>query len=157
MSAPPSPSTVPSTRPALVRVLDLAPGLGADLGAGGELATAAPGPVLLRLPGPRVGRDEATTLVRTVVRPLLEVLEGRRPLRQLTGVLSPVVLHRVETILDGRLPGDLRLHTIRVDQPRPDVIEASVTVQAGVRFRAVALRLQRRGRGRWTCTALRLG
>jgi Family of unknown function (DUF6459) len=129
-----------------------------------EARVAQPEPVpeviAAREPAVQIGSDEAAALVTAVVRPLLEVLEGRRPLRQLSALLEPAVRDRLELMLS---PGarrvrnsDLRLHKVRVCQPDAAAIEACAVVQAGPRFRAIALRLERHG-PRWTCTALRLG
>jgi uncharacterized protein DUF6459 len=108
---------------------------------------------------PRLTQDEATAVAAAFVRPLLEVLEGRRPLRQLSALLGPEVSYRLEMTLS---PGarrvrnsDLRMHKVRVCLPHPRAIEACAVVQAGARFRAIALRLEHDGR--WRCTALRLG
>lgn len=111
-----------------------------------------------------VSDDQAVALATALVRPLLEVLEGRRPLRQLHGMLAAGARYRLELTLrrgdrlrDGRLRDrGLRLHKVRTCLPRPGVIEACAVVQAGPRFRAIALRLEHR-RQRWVCTALRLG
>lgn len=120
-----------------------------------------------------VSDEQAVALATALVRPLLEVLEGRRPLRQLHGMLAAGAMYRLELTLrrgdrlrDGHMRDSrmrdsrmrdrgLRLHKVRTCLPRPGVIEACAVVQAGPRFRAIALRLEHRRR--WVCTALRLG
>jgi Family of unknown function (DUF6459) len=91
---------------------------------------------------------------------LLEVLEGRRPPRQLAPVLGPEVIEQLETLvnLNARRVGHdgLRLHRVRVCVPRPAAIEGCAVVRAGHRFRALALRLEYDS-AHWKCTALRIG
>ena len=154
MSAPPSSSTPARTRPVLVRVIDLI------REARAAQPEPVPEPVTQKDPRPWPGNDEAAALAGCVVRPLLEVLEGRRPLRQLTPLLAPDVLQRLASTLS---PGarrlrnsDLRLHKVRACVPAAGVIEACAVAQAGPRFRAVALRLEHRDE-RWRCTALVVG
>jgi len=104
--------------------------------------------------------EQATALVTTIVRALLEVLEGRRPTRQLAPMLGPEVLDRLETLmsLSARRIGHngLRLYKVRVCLPHASAIEGCAVVRAGHRFRALALRLELDST-RWKCTALRVG
>jgi uncharacterized protein DUF6459 len=104
--------------------------------------------------------EQATALVTTIVRALLEVLEGRRPPRQLAPALGPEVLDRLETLmsLGGRRVGHdgLRLYKVRVCLPHRSAIEGCAVVRAGRRFRALAIRLEFDST-RWKCTALRVG
>jgi len=95
-----------------------------------------------------------------MVRALLEVLDGRRPLRQLAPVLVSEVLDQLEMLvsLGARRIGHngLRLSTVRVGLPHPSAIEGSAVIRTGHRFRAVAIRLEHAS-PRWKCTALRVG
>jgi hypothetical protein len=104
--------------------------------------------------------EQAAALITTVVRALLEVLEGRRPPRQLAPMLEPGVLDQLETLvsLGARRMGNngLRLYKVRVCLPHASAIEGCAVVRAGHRFRALAIRLEY-GSPRWKCTALRLG
>jgi hypothetical protein len=104
----------------------------------------------LPAPGPRAA---------TVVRTLLEVVAGDRPVRQVASWVSPRVLAGLEhrspeqrTAL-GRRP---MLRSVRVTEPADAVAEISAVVALGQRVRAVALRLEGLD-GRWTVTALHVG
>lgn len=101
-------------------------------------------------PGPRAA---------AAVRLLLEVLVGDRPVRQISGWVSP----RVLAGLDGRRPGRRDgfgrrpvVRSLRVTEPGDAVAEVSAVVDVGPRVRAVALRLEGLD-GRWTVTALHVG
>lgn len=94
-----------------------------------------------------------------VVRMLLEVVVGERPVRQVASWVSPRVLAGLEhrspsqrTAL-GRRP---MLRSLRVTEPADSVAEVSAVVALGERVRAVALRLEGLD-GRWTVTALHVG
>lgn len=99
------------------------------------------------------------TRAATVVRLLLEVVVGERPVRQVAAWVSPRVLAGLEhrspaqrTSL-GRRP---MLRSVRVTEPADAVAEVSAVVSLGDRVRAVALRLEGLD-GRWTVTALHVG
>lgn len=180
MTAPPESFTAALARPVLLRLIDTDPEPEAD-----QPTTHPPSSPLATLPAldptalpdyepatttPRPRRRpadrsvaitdaQARSLAAVVVRLVLEVLEGRRPVRQLSAMLHPQILAKLETTLrTDRSPtrATLRLRTVRIYRPRPTAIEASAVVQSGPRCRAVALRLEQTGT-RWTCTALHLG
>ncbi|WP_410171865.1 Rv3235 family protein [Amycolatopsis heterodermiae] len=86
---------------------------------------------------------------------LVEVLDGRRPLRQLEDRVS-VPLY---SVLSKRIPHPVstgqgyRLRTLHLQKPRPEVIEANGTAANDREARAVAARFHYYRRG-WLCVAL---
>jgi hypothetical protein len=105
-------------------------------------------------------RAEAVVVATRVARPLVEVLAGRRPMRQLRGVLGPkaqVLLETMQSRAARRRNRGLRLLTVRVCVPHAEAIEAAVIMQGpDHRVRAMAIRLEHQ-RGRWLCMTLQLG
>jgi len=107
-------------------------------------------------------RDWAGRFVQAVV----EVIAGDRPLQQLIRWTDARVysdLSRRVRILGLTTSAASRHRTershvrsVHIYQPHPDAAEVSAHVRHGARSRAVAARLEAE-RGRWTCTALRLG
>jgi hypothetical protein len=101
------------------------------------------------------------------MRLLVEVLSGRRPARQLSGVVArPVVryLHvsterlsvpRVGAGVGAGWPA--QVITVRVCQPHERAAEVAGVCLLGGRVRAVAVRFERHGSGAWFCEALRVG
>ena len=94
---------------------------------------------------------------------LIETASGRRPLAQLSAVLSPSVAWGLaatfERAAKQRTPhwtahGAVR--SVRACEPAAGVAEVCATLEARGRVRAVALRLEERD-GRWRCTRLQLG
>lgn len=113
-------------------------------------------------PGLRGARVE----VSTVLRMILEVLDGRRASAQLSSRLSPPVLRYLGALagrLDaptgqrarsGRRPPALR--SLRLSQPAAEIAEASAVWRYNGRHRALAARFEW-STDHWHCTALRLG
>lgn len=94
----------------------------------------------------------------SILRLLLEVLDGRRPLVQLAPYLAPSVLRYVRAA--GRTGGGpSRLTSVRVCRLRASAAEVAAVYRANGRARAVAIRLEqpRDAPGTWRCTAIRLG
>jgi Family of unknown function (DUF6459) len=112
-------------------------------------------------PVPAAG-DWAGRFVQAVV----EVIAGDRPLQQLIRWTDARVysdLSRRVRILGLTTSAASRHRTershvrsVHIYQPHPDAAEVAAHVRHGARSRAVAARLEAE-RGRWTCTALRLG
>jgi hypothetical protein len=112
-------------------------------------------------PGP-AARDWAGRFVQAVV----EVIAGDRPLQQLirwTDERAYCDLSRRVRILGLTTSAASRHRTershvrsVHIYQPHPDAAEVAAHVRHGARSRAIAARLEAE-RGRWTCTALRLG
>ena len=107
-------------------------------------------------------RDWAARFVQAVV----EVIAGDRPLQQMIRWTDERVysdLSRRVRILGLTTSAASRNRTersqvrsVHVYQPHPGAAEVAAHVRHGPRSRAVAARLEAE-RGRWTCTALRLG
>ena len=97
---------------------------------------------------------------------MVEAVGGDRPVTQLVGWVSHEVYETVSALAaavsrtsdsEARArTGRPRLLSVHVSRPATDSAEVCGHVRQGVRSRAVALRLELR-RGRWVCTALRLG
>jgi hypothetical protein len=94
---------------------------------------------------------------------IIETAGGRRPLQQLSALLSPSVAAGLgadfEKAAQRHTPHWTHAATVRsvhASEPADGVAELNATVQAGRRVRAVALRLEER-EGRWRCTRLQLG
>ena len=112
-------------------------------------------------PVPAAG-DWAGRFVQAVV----EVIAGDRPLQQLIRWTDERVycdLSRRVRILGLTTSAASRHRTershvrsVHIYQPHPDAAEVAAHIRHGARSRAVAARLEAE-RGRWTCTALRLG
>jgi Family of unknown function (DUF6459) len=100
------------------------------------------------------------------VQAVVEVLAGDRPVQQLVRWTDARVyadLTRRVRVLGLTTCAASRQRTershvrsVHIFQPRPDAAEVAAHVRHGSRSRAVAARLEA-DRGRWTCTALRLG
>ena len=103
--------------------------------------------------------DEVDPVLRQVAGALMtaivEALAGRRSPAQLerwvTGDLHSLVGH----LSRARTATDLRLRSIRVQAPEPDVIEVSAHLKQGKASRAAALRIEKR-HGHWLCTRLEI-
>ena len=94
---------------------------------------------------------------------IIEAAGGRRPVNQLTSLLSPAVAHglRSEFELAANLHKPHWTHravvrSVRASEPADQVAELCATVRVGERVRAVAMRLEVR-HSRWCCTKLVLG
>lgn len=162
-------------RVVLVRVAELGPpvnGMGGGAAGGWRSAAVAglprleappgvgdePGVVARRVPRVLVTEAQARDLVRSTSRLVFEVLDGRRPLRQLERVLSERALSAVRTMLRGGLRWPVRgatVHSVHLHQPSTRAIEASVVFHSERRHRALALRMDRNRHG-WLATAIRI-
>jgi hypothetical protein len=103
-------------------------------------------------PGPL--RDQFHQLIRLV----LEVLDGRRPLTQLRGTITGPVYTALFTRC-RHSTGHHRLHTLRTCRPSPTAVELCATVRVLTPPKrptviALAARLELR-HNRWICTLLR--
>jgi hypothetical protein len=124
-----------------------------------EASSPAPPPVLPRpdaLPQP-------APWGRRLLIGLIESADGRRPLQQLSSMLSFSVVRGLAADFErAAARGDRHwLHgaaiaSVRSFEPADGVAELSATVSTGRRVRAVALRVEQRD-GRWRCTRLQLG
>jgi hypothetical protein len=94
---------------------------------------------------------------------IIEAAGGRRPLNQLSALLSAGVAHglRAEFELAGQLgrphwTNRAVVRSVRASEPADRVAELCATVRAGNRVHAIAMRLEVRHE-RWCCTRLVLG
>jgi hypothetical protein len=94
---------------------------------------------------------------------MVETAAGRRPLHQLSALLSPSVnrglgadFERAATQGKPHWLHRATVKSVRVSQPADGVAELCATVETGRRVRAIAMRLEEH-RGRWRCTRLQLG
>jgi len=90
---------------------------------------------------------------------IVETLHGHRPIQQLLRWTDDTVYSLIAQRLSSRPRARLGIRpvirTIRVCNPTDGVAEASVVVQGGRRYRALALRLEGLD-GQWRCTALEI-
>ncbi len=98
-------------------------------------------------------------LVR-VLRQVLEVLDGRRPIGQLHSLLPDVAFESLLTRLRTTRPGTRhRLRTVRTCYPVPTAVEVCALIEIRApgreRLAAAAARFEHDG-DHWLCTALRL-
>lgn len=114
----------------------------------------------------RLGAPPPRAWAGRFVQAVVEVVMGDRPLQQLVRWTDERVyadLSRRVRILGLTTDAATRNRTersqvrsVHIFQPRPDAAEVAAHVRHGCRSRAVAARLEA-DRGRWRCTALRLG
>lgn len=110
---------------------------------------------------PRPGLPEATTWSTSLVLAVLQVLLAQRPIAQLNRwlddeVLGAVAVRQRRRRIDGaRGAIPVRLRSLRVQHPHPEVAEVSAHAVVGTASTPVALRLEALG-DRWLCTALEL-
>jgi hypothetical protein len=130
-------------------------------------------------PGSTGGRREPPVQAERVLRMVLEVRAGRRPLAQLNGLVTARVLRYVAAEANrpaarDRGPGRAvvvgagpALRAVRVCRPTDHAAEVSAVWRDRGRYRALAARFERQPAGRpddpeagryaWRCTVLRLG
>jgi len=106
------------------------------------------------VPTPRAASGNAAVLnARRLLMFVVEAVDGRRPLSQLTDLLTTDALKDVHRVLAPGLRARLgRLHTCRVSEL---AVEIAGTVTQNTRVRALAARLELR-EGTWQCTVFRL-
>lgn len=101
---------------------------------------------------------ELDLFVAALLRALLDTVQGRRPVTQLTRWVDDEVA--ADLVLRARLhqrrPVPLTLRTFRAQPVGADVVEVSARVQSGVRYTALAVRLERLGE-RWVCRVADFG
>jgi hypothetical protein len=115
-----------------------------------------------RVPG--VSDAEVRGWAARLAQAVVEVVGGQRPVSQLVRWTSAEVhrdlerrarlVRRAAGSAPRALPPQVR--SVHVCRPSTEVAEVSVHVRHGLRSRAVAMRLERRGE-RWLCTVLEFG
>jgi Family of unknown function (DUF6459) len=120
-------------------------------------------PPVVPAPPLRTGLPDPAHWARRLLVGVIETAGGRRPLGQLTALLSASVaaglrgdFERVAARGRRHWTATAVIRSVRASEPAPDVAELCATVQAGARVRAIAMRLEAR-HGRWCCTRLVLG
>lgn len=100
---------------------------------------------------------------RRLIVGIIETAAGKRPLHQLSALLSPAVAHGLGTDFEraAKLGAPHWTHaatirSVRASEPAEGVAELSATLRHGPRVHAVAMRLEIR-HSRWCCTRLLLG
>lgn len=97
---------------------------------------------------------ETTWLLAAIV----EALNGRRPVAQLSSYLDPLVRGDIEARVRGviRTQPGLQIRSVHLATPACGVVEACGTLTQADRARALAARFEANHPG-WLCMALRLG
>lgn len=119
------------------------------------------GPVGVHSPAAARGRQvpDPARFSRQFAQGVVEVLSGRRPTVQLVRHVSPAV-QRGLARAGGRQPLQSPtapvLHSLHLSEPAAGVCEMSAVVVIGVRYRALAARLEWTI-DHWRCTALQVG
>jgi len=98
--------------------------------------------------------DDVRLIVGGLTTAVVEVLRGSRPLGQLSGHTGADVQRLLVQLRRSPSP-TLRLASLRLSQPNPDVIEAAARLALGTRSRAAALCFARCRDG-WRLRALQL-
>lgn len=157
-------------QPESVRRLTVVPDFCESAGAGPASSVAPTAAAALRSPvrspsrltSPATGtqhRPDPSRFSRQFAQGVIEVLSGRRPMGQLTRHVSPAV-QRGLTRAGGNHPLESRqtptLHSLHLSEPAAGVCEMSAIVVVGVRYRALAARLEWKI-DHWRCTALQIG
>lgn len=154
--AGPAPSVAPPLAPAV------GPPLGPAAGPTGapSLRPAVGSPSKLTSPAKGTQhRPDPSRFSRHFAQGVIEVLSGRRPMGQLTRHVSPAV-QRGLTRAAGNHPLESPqtpiLHSLHLSEPAAGVCEMSAIVVVGIRYRALAARLEWKI-DHWRCTALQIG
>lgn len=108
-----------------------------------------PVPAMRVAPKPRTAVLDARRLITVVV----EAVDGRRQLTQLTRLLTSGALEEVERAVAPGL--GTRLGRLRLCRVSPSAVEIAATLTQGRRIRALAARAELRD-GAWKCTVFRL-
>jgi len=95
------------------------------------------------------GTPLARQMATTITTALVEVIAGRRGVAQLDGWLTSDVLRLVERLRFRHSGRDLRLCSLRLQFPVPDVVEACARLSLDGYGRAAALRIGRHPGGWW--------
>ena len=122
-----------------------------------------PEPVEAARPSANLELPDPAGWARRLLVGVIETAAGRRPLQQLTTLLSASVAHGLRGDFE-RCAHYGRRHwvstavigSLRATEPADRVAELSATLVVDGRVRACALRLEARD-GRWLCTRLQLG
>jgi len=100
-------------------------------------------------------RENPRPAATIVVRAIVEVLTGARPVTHLAGWATPSLLASLERF-GGAYPGRGTVRSIRIGEPRPGVAEVTAVIARSDRVAALALRMEATD-GRWQVTTLQIG
>ncbi len=107
---------------------------------------------------------DAQTWSASLAQALVETLQGRRPVGQLSrwvdervlATLKVALRHRQARVGVARSARPATLRSVHIQFPQPEAVEVSAHVRIGQRSVALAFRLEA-WNDRWLCTALELG
>ncbi|MDR1431059.1 MAG: Rv3235 family protein [Propionibacteriaceae bacterium] len=91
-------------------------------------------------------RRRATGIATAIV----EVIAGRRQLRQLEQLMTPTAIHTIRKLRHTPFSADLRIRSLHVQSPEPGVMEVAIHLRQRDVSRAAALRLLETPNG-WMC------
>ena len=94
-----------------------------------------------------------------MLRAAVEILGGRRPARQLAGILGPELLNHLVSLQTVAGPLQPRVRKVLAQQQGSGALEAVALVTLRTGVRALAARFEEHvdaGGSRWRCTALQL-
>lgn len=94
-----------------------------------------------------------------MLRAAVEILGGRRPARQLAGILRPDLLSYLVSLQTAAGPLQPRMRKVLARHQGPGTLEAVALVTLSTGVRALAARFDEHtdaGGSRWRCTALQL-
>ncbi|ADP84025.1 Rv3235 family protein [Pseudofrankia inefficax] len=100
-------------------------------------------------------RESPGPAATIVVRAIVEVLAGVRPVAHLAGWATPQLQTALERF-GGQYPGRSMVRSIRISEPRAGVAEVVAVISRTDRVAALALRMETTD-GRWQVTALQIG
>jgi hypothetical protein len=102
-------------------------------------------------------RFAMATAARTV-RLLVDVLDQRRPPRQVADLAAPRVLRYIAAAPteSGGLRGGVRLMTCRTAQPHEGAVEVAASIRMAGKRRALAASFSLVDFNRWLCTTIRI-
>jgi len=113
-------------------------------------------------PAPAPVITDPRRLAAGLAQAIAEVVARARHAGQLDGLLTAESSRSLQRAIErARPPSNSpvprpKVATVRLTTPRAGVIEACAVIDAGVRKRALAFRLEMSA-GQWRCTALRVG
>lgn len=113
-----------------------------------------PEPVAEHVPDPT-----APAQVERMLRAAVETIGGRRPARQLAGIMRPELLNYLVSLQAAAGPLQPRVHKVLAGHQGPGVLEAVALVALRTGVRAMAARFEEHTEAtgsRWRCTALQL-
>ncbi|WP_390888055.1 Rv3235 family protein [Candidatus Mycobacterium wuenschmannii] len=111
-----------------------------------------------RYPAPAAPMPQAVAFADAALRRVLEVIDRRRPIAHLTGLLARELVDSVLAAnrMDGARHGVAVLRRVRLQPVGPAAAEVFGSYRRGERSHAIACRIEQRA-GRWQVVALHIG